>query len=146
MGLTEKRKRFPSWGGAFLFAVISIDERRGPLAMSICPRIRDRRRIRPAAEARVGQETEAQNDLRSSYISLYRLESDEQIYQRLRCLAAELGRPPNKADVPGFDYIKSRLGSWPRILELAGVKPVGRRRWYGLEQGEQERIEKPQLK
>ncbi|OQA08095.1 MAG: hypothetical protein BWY65_01622 [Firmicutes bacterium ADurb.Bin373] len=101
---------------------------------------------RPMAAGRDTEEIEAQNDWRRRHIAIYRTESDEQIYQRLRCLAEKLGRPPTKADVPGFDYIKSRLGSWPRILEQAGVKPVSRRRWYGLGQGEQARIEKPRLK
>lgn len=96
---------------------------------------------RPAAD-QDREEIEAQNDWRRRYIALYRTESDEQIYQRLRFLAKKLGRPPTKADVPGFDYIKSRLGNWPRILEQAGLKPVSKRRWRRLEQREQARKEK----
>ena len=102
--------------------------------------------VRPVAAGRDWEETGAQNDWRQRHIVLYRTESDEQIYQRLRCLADKLGRPPTKADVPGFDYIKSRLGSWPRILEQAGLKPVSRRRWYRLEQKAQARKEKPRPK
>ncbi len=98
---------------------------------------------RPAAAGQDREENEAQNDLLISHIALYRMESDEQIYQRLRCLAAKLGRPPTKAEVPGFYYIKSRLGSWPRILEKAGLKPVSQRRWCRLEQKAQAGKEKP---
>lgn len=100
----------------------------------------------PGTAGQDTEEIEAQNDWRRRHIAIYRTESDEQIYQRLRCLAEKLGRPPTKADVPGFDYIKSRLGSWPRILERAGVKPVSHKRWYRLEQRAQARKEKSRPK
>jgi hypothetical protein len=80
----------------------------------------------PATTQRNKEERE-DHDLCRKSIAFYRMESDEQIYQHLRCLAAELGRPPTKAEVPGFYYIKSRLGNWPRILEKAGLKPVSAR-------------------
>ncbi len=65
-----------------------------------------------------------QKDLYREYIKRYKKESDEQLYQYLRDIADELGRIPKKSEVPAFGYIKSRLGSWPRILEKAGIKPV----------------------
>lgn len=100
----------------------------------------------PVAAGQDRGEIEARNDLRRRHVALYRMESDEQIYQRLRCLAAKLGRPPTKAEVPGFYYIKSRLGSWPRILEKAGLKPVSERRWCRLEQRAQARKKKSRQK
>ena len=60
--------------------------------------------------------------------------TDEELYQYLRVLAVKLGHPPHKADVPGYYYIKKRLGSWPRILEQAGLKQVSERRQKKLEQ------------
>lgn len=67
---------------------------------------------------------ESPDDLLRAYIELYKNETDEQLYQRLRDLAAELGRIPKKSEVPGSGYIKTRLGNWPRIMEQAGIKPV----------------------
>ncbi len=65
-----------------------------------------------------------QKDLCREYIERYKKKSDEQLYQYLRDIADELGRVPKKSEVPAYGYIKSRLGSWPRILEKAGIKPV----------------------
>lgn len=53
--------------------------------------------------------------------------SREQINWAIRTLqakAAELGRPPRKADLPDAvrARIKSFLGAWPRALELAQLK------------------------
>lgn|GEM_PF-6789102 len=67
-------------------------------------------------------------DLQKAYVELYKKESDEQIYQRLRETAAELGRIPKKSEVPGAGYLKHRLGNWPRLMEKAGIKPVSPKR------------------
>ncbi len=77
---------------------------------------------------------------------VYQMKSEEQLYQYLRGIADQLGRPPTKAEVPGFQYIKARLGNWPRILEKAGIKPVSENRRYKLERRAQARKEKSQKK
>lgn len=67
-------------------------------------------------------------------LALYEGASDEELLGHIRALAQRLGRPPNKAEVPGFAYIKKRLGApWPRILERAGVKEVSEGRLRKLE-------------
>lgn len=71
---------------------------------------------------------ESPQDLHRAYIELYKQETDEQIYQRLREMATELGRMPKKSEVPGAGYLKNRLGNWPRLMEKAGIKPVSPRR------------------
>lgn len=48
--------------------------------------------------------------------------SDEELLRYVQDIAQTLGKLPQKADVPGCCYIKQRLGSWPRILEKAGLK------------------------
>ena len=50
--------------------------------------------------------------------------SDEQLYDIIRRRTAQLGHLPRKIDVPGSNYMRQRLGPWPRILEAAGVKEV----------------------
>lgn len=42
--------------------------------------------------------------------------------------AQELGRLPEKADITGYQLIKSRFGPWPRVLEKAGLKPPTQRK------------------
>ncbi len=76
-------------------------------------------------------------ELHRAYILRYRKETDEQLYQHIRDIAAKLGRPPMKSEVPAVDYIKNRLGSWPRILQQAGLKPANERCRRGTEQKEQ---------
>jgi hypothetical protein len=49
-------------------------------------------------------------------------DTDEKLLQYLVDKAAELGRIPTKRDIPGYTYIKSRLGAWPRVLEKAGLR------------------------
>ena len=86
------------------------------------------------------------NNLYCEYITIYQDKTDEELYQYLRHLAAKLGRPPLKADVPGYYYIKKRLGSWPRILEQAGLKQVTERRKKKLAQRRKVKEEKLRLK
>ncbi len=74
------------------------------------------------------QDALSQKDLYQKYLALYQSETDEQLYQRLRDMAAQLGRLPTKAEVPACDYLKARLGSWPIMMEHAGLKPVGQKR------------------
>lgn len=54
----------------------------------------------------------------------YNQMSDEEIYQMIRDVTAELGHPPTKADIEGAGFLKNRFGPWPRLLEVAGVKPI----------------------
>jgi len=64
----------------------------------------------------------------ADFARIHQNDSDEQLLQLVYNRAIELGRNPNKHDVEGFVYLKSRLGPWPVILERAGLKDVGRRR------------------
>lgn len=57
-------------------------------------------------------------------IEEYQNKSDEELLDVIRSYSAQLGRPPIKAEVPAAEYIKDRLGPWPRALERAGVKEV----------------------
>jgi hypothetical protein len=54
----------------------------------------------------------------------HRNDTDEELLQYLRDMAKEQGRTPRKHDVPGFTYVKSRFGPWPRVLEKAGLKEI----------------------
>lgn len=54
--------------------------------------------------------------------------SDEELLAYLRQRAKELGRLPEKAEVEGYQLIKSRFGPWPRVLEKAGLKPPTQRK------------------
>lgn len=78
-------------------------------------------------------------ELQEAYISVYRKETDEQLYQRVRNIAAELGRLPMKSELPAFVYLKARLGNWPIIMEQAGLKQVSERRRRIMEQREEEK-------
>jgi hypothetical protein len=60
-------------------------------------------------------------------LRIYREETDEQLLQRIRDKAAELGRLPRLRELPGFCYLKARFGSWPRMMEKAGIKAAGNR-------------------
>lgn len=92
------------------------------------------------------EKSKSQKDLPDDCIAFYRMKSDEQLYQYLCDIAEQLGRPPTKAEVPGSHYIKARLGSWPRILEKAGIKPVSEKRCYKLERRIQTRKERSRKK
>ena len=59
--------------------------------------------------------------------------SDEEIMALIRRRTAELGRLPVKTDFDGVFYLKARFGPWPRLLELAGVKPVPESRQRKIE-------------
>ena len=54
----------------------------------------------------------------------YKKLSDDQLLDIIREKNRELGRLPNRADVPASGYFQHRFGPWPRVLEAAGVKPV----------------------
>jgi hypothetical protein len=49
-------------------------------------------------------------------------DSDEELLRYLYQCVAELGHTPNKREVVGYTYLKSRFGPWPRVLEKAGLK------------------------
>ena len=72
--------------------------------------------------------TREQIELDKHYTNIYRCESDEQLYERLRAMAKELGRMPTKKEIPAVSYLKSRFGNLPRMMEKAGLKPVSERR------------------
>lgn len=84
--------------------------------------------------------------IRAEHLALYMKDTDEQLYQRIRDIAAKLGHLPRKEDVPAFDYIKKRLGPWPRVLEQAGLKPVSEKRRTKQEDKEQLKHTKKRLK
>ncbi|MGI6211041.1 MAG: homing endonuclease associated repeat-containing protein [Anaerovoracaceae bacterium] len=48
--------------------------------------------------------------------------TDEELLGLIREANEQLGRPPKKSDIPGFQAFKNRFGPWPRLLEKAGVK------------------------
>ena len=58
----------------------------------------------------------------AEFAKLHKKDSDEELLEYLKSCTKKLGRRPNKADVVGYTYIKSRLGPWNRILERAGLK------------------------
>ena len=46
----------------------------------------------------------------------YKKLSDDQLLDIIREKNRELGRLPNRADVPASGYFKHRFGPWPRVL------------------------------
>lgn len=71
---------------------------------------------------------EQAREKRAAYMHIYEQETDEQVFARLRRQAEDLGRPPKRTEVPASDYLKTRFGPWPRILEKAGLKEISQRR------------------
>lgn len=59
-----------------------------------------------------------------AFTAKYKKMSDEELLDIIREKYKELGRMPNRSDIPVSGYFKSRFGPWPRVLEAAGVKPV----------------------
>lgn len=62
------------------------------------------------------------NTLRAPYVAL----TDEELLQLVRDFAGENGREPSQADVLYDRELKARFGPWPRMLEQAGARPVGK--------------------
>ena len=62
------------------------------------------------------------NALRAPYVAM----SDEELLQLVRDFAEENGREPMQADVLYDRELKARFGPWPRMLERAGTRPVGK--------------------
>lgn len=62
------------------------------------------------------------DDAEEIFCRLHRHDTDEQLLELLRIYSRETGKVPTKQDFIGFRYLKSRLGPWPRILEMAGLK------------------------
>lgn len=58
----------------------------------------------------------------SEFCRKHKNDSDEELLEYIRNIAVQLGKVPSKREVPGFIYIKSRFGPWPRVLEKAGLK------------------------
>ncbi len=61
-------------------------------------------------------------DRETAFGRQHRDDTDRQLLQYIRDRAAKLGHIPKKSEVPGYTYLKGRLGPWPRILEKAGLK------------------------
>lgn len=70
---------------------------------------------------------------KARFLAIFAKATDEQLCQYLRSMASRLGHLPRKEDVPAFDYIKKRLGPWPRALERAELKSVSDRHRKKLE-------------
>ena len=61
-----------------------------------------------------------QRELR--FAAMHGDDTDEELLAYIREIAGELGHMPNKTEVLGYQYIKKRLGPWPRVLERANLK------------------------
>lgn len=77
--------------------------------------------------------TEHQSEEDKKMARLYAKMTDEELMEMIRRRTEELGRLPNKLDIPASFYLKSRFGPWPRLLEKAGVKPVPENRQRKIE-------------
>lgn len=77
------------------------------------------------------------NALRAPYVSM----SDEELLQLVRDFAEENGREPMQADVLYDRELKARFGPWPRMLERAGTRPVGK---HYLEKKEKRKAKRAQ--
>lgn len=77
------------------------------------------------------------NALRAPYVSL----SDEELLQLVRDFAEENGREPMQKDVLYDRELKARFGPWPRMLERAGTRPVGK---HYLEKKEKRKAKRAQ--
>jgi hypothetical protein len=65
--------------------------------------------------------------IESNFAKLHRNDTDEELLQYVKASADKLGHIPRKGEIPGYVYIKSRFGPWPRVLEKAGLKQRVRR-------------------
>lgn len=52
----------------------------------------------------------------------HRKDSDEQLLDYVRQVAEELGHTPSKTETIGYRYLKQRLGNWPKIMVMSGLK------------------------
>jgi hypothetical protein len=59
--------------------------------------------------------------------------TEEQMLDYLRRLAGHIGHAPTSKECIGFALIKGRLGTWPRILERAGLKEAKDRKAIRLQ-------------
>ena len=66
--------------------------------------------------------------------------TDEELLDCVRRVAAELGRPPKRLEVPENLQLKTRFGPWPRILEMAGVKEPTQARLEKLERRKEKHL------
>ena len=82
------------------------------------------------AQAQIGTEPHEKTrlELEQKFAKEHSKASDEELLAYLRRQAQELGRLPEKADITGYQLIKSRFGPWPRVLEKAGLKPPTQRK------------------
>jgi predicted metal-dependent hydrolase len=68
--------------------------------------------------------TELMN-LEAEFAKKHKRDTDEELIRYIKDTAEKLGHIPNKREVRGYALIKSRLGPWPRVLEMAGLKKKG---------------------
>ncbi len=82
------------------------------------------------AQAQIGTDPHEKTrlELEQKFAKEHSKASDEELLAYLRRQAQELGRLPEKADITGYQLIKSRFGPWPRVLEKAGLKPPTQRK------------------
>lgn len=62
------------------------------------------------------------NEVRAPYKAM----TDEELLRLVRDFTEENGREPMQADVLYDRELKARFGPWPRMLERAGTRPVGK--------------------
>jgi hypothetical protein len=60
--------------------------------------------------------------LEAEFAREHKRDTDDELIQYIRDTAKKLGHVPSKHEVRGYALIKSRLGPWPRVLEIAGLK------------------------
>ena len=58
------------------------------------------------------------------FVKMYEKMSEDELLEVIRSKTAELGRLPQKSEIPAAYYFKHKYGPWPRVLEAAGVKEV----------------------
>ena len=76
------------------------------------------------AQIRTDPHEKTRLELEQKFAKEHSKASDEELLAYLRRQAQELGRLPEKADITGYQLIKSRFGPWPRVLEKAGLIPL----------------------
>jgi hypothetical protein len=66
---------------------------------------------------------------KAGYTPLYRKKiPDDELLSIVKDKAKELGRTPRPKDVKEYQTIINRWGSWNKVLELANMTPLSRKR------------------
>ena len=82
------------------------------------------------------------SELRAPYQKM----SDEELLSLVRDFVRENGREPMQKDVLYDRELKARFGSWTRMLEKAGTRPVSQRHIDKLERRRKKRIRQRELR